>query len=100
MTAPIVQVIGAKWCAQCPAIKQSVTNWCAMVGLTPELLDYNELESEDATLYASITSLPTIRIRATDSAEWQVFCGKNYLDACKAAIVSLATLGSVTDTEF
>ena len=46
MTAPIVQVIGAKWCAQCPAIKQSVTNWCAMVGLTPELLDYNELETK------------------------------------------------------
>ena len=70
-----------------------------MVGLIPELIDYNELETENEELYASITSLPTIRICVAE--KWQVFCGKNFLDACKAAILSMATLGpGPIDAEF
>lgn len=93
-----VQVIGAKWCAKCPAVKQSVVDWCALVGLVPEMLDYDELEETDADLHASVSTLPTVRVCAP-SASWQVFCGKNFLDACRSAILSLPSV-AIGDAEF
>lgn len=60
-----VQFISATWCKRCQLIRPDVMVTCNAAGLVFDYVDYDEIEDE--ALKASVTSLPTIRMRKGES---------------------------------
>jgi len=59
-----IQFISASWCKACIKIKPEFIAHCALLGVTPTWVDYDEIE--EGTFKASIKGLPTIMVRTAD----------------------------------
>jgi thiol-disulfide isomerase/thioredoxin len=80
-----VQIISAPWCKRCQTIKPEVAALCTLSGATLTYVEYEEMEEDEK---ATITSLPTIRMR--DRGEpWSVYTATT-LEEWKAAITKTA----------
>jgi hypothetical protein len=97
MTAPVtVEIISAPWCKRCHIVKPAVAATCALVGAR---LTYVEFDDLDEAAQASITSLPTIRMRiGADENGWSIWTA-NTLDDWTTAIMATASVAP-TDTDF
>lgn len=63
-----VQMISAAWCKRCHTLLPEVSGTAKAAGATFTYVDYDEMEDE--TLKATVTKLPTIRMRLSADAEW------------------------------
>ena len=91
-----VELISAPWCKRCHAIKPDVAATCAMVGATIVMVNYDDL---DETEQATVTSLPTIRMRVGPDAAWTIWTA-NTLNEWKAAAMATASVGPSGDEDF
>ena len=80
---PIVQLISAAWCTRCVTVKPEVAKFCALAGTTMDIVDFEEMDEEEK---ATITSLPTIRMKADAAGEWSTWTTAT-LEDWKSAIV-------------
>jgi len=80
-----VQLISATWCKRCDAIKPEVAEYCEHAGTKLVILDYDEMDVEDTK---DIKSLPTIRLKVNDKAEWVSYTAAT-LEEWKAAIMQV-----------
>jgi hypothetical protein len=85
---PIVQLISAAWCKRCVTVKPEVAKYCAMAGVTMDVIDFEEMEEAEK---ATIASLPTIRMKAGPDTEWSTWTTAT-LEDWKTAIVQTSDL--------
>ena len=82
MTAKIeIQMISAPWCKRCHTIKPDVAQHAVAHGATFVVIDFDEMDEMEKS---TISSLPTIRMRLTPTAEWQTYTANTVDDFKKA----------------
>ena len=89
-----VQLISAAWCKRCVTIKPEVATYCEHAGTKLVILDYDAMDEEDTK---DIKSLPTIRLKIDDAAEWVSYTAAT-LEEWKAAIMQVVV--NQTSVEF
>lgn len=82
-----VVLVSAAWCKRCVELKPEIQRLCAATGLSFNIVDYDELDDDDPVKMA-VKALPTIRMRATGSTEWQNY-RPTEIDVWKAAVTAL-----------
>ena len=92
MSTVEVQLISAPWCRRCGRVKPEVEQYCKLTGTTLTLINFDDLEEEEK---ATITSLPTIRMRRVGHPEWSIYF-TDTLETWKTDIVKLVP----PDTDF
>lgn len=96
MTDIEVQYIGAEWCKRCHVLRPEIQAVCAVSGAVPfNYVDFDELD-ENSELKATVTALPTFRIR--HGAIWTTY-NANTLADFKAALLAATPLDT-TGTDF
>lgn len=91
-----VELISAPWCKRCHIIKPDVVATCAMAGATLVYVNYDEL---DEATQATVTSLPTIRMRVGVEEEWKSWTA-NTLTDWKATVMATASVVPTGDEDF
>jgi hypothetical protein len=91
-----VEIISAPWCKRCHTVKPEVAAICAMVGATLVYVEYDDL---DETEQATVTSLPTIRMRMSPDTSWNIWTANN-LDEWKVAAMATASVAPSGDEDF
>ncbi len=91
-----VEIISAPWCKRCHTVKPDVAAACSLAGASLIYVEYDDLgEAEQAT----VTSLPTIRMRVgPDESSWTTWTA-NTLDDWKVALMATVSVAP-TDTDF
>jgi hypothetical protein len=97
--APEVQMISATWCKRCVVIKKELHDLCAMVGTTLTIVDFDDDLEESSELKQSVTSLPTIRIRANETDDWKTYTAAT-LAECKDVLLQCAVSATSVDLDF
>ena len=92
-----IQFVSASWCKACIKIKPDFITHCALLGVTPTWVDYDEIE--EGEFKASIKGLPTIMVRTT--SVWKHYVASEF-DAWKLESASLALTTAIrgADADF
>ena len=91
-----VQIISAPWCRRCDRIKPEVASHVAVAGARLVNIHMEDLEEAEQ---ASITSLPTVRMRPTPTAGWMIYTAHT-LHHWKEDLTQLTLKNMVTVTDF
>lgn len=92
----IVELISAPWCKRCHTVKPDVAATCAVVGASLTYVEYDDL---DEATQATVTSLPTIRMRIDEGSAWTIWTA-NTLVEWKEAIMATVSVAPSADEDF
>ncbi len=90
-----VEIISAEWCKRCHEIKPEVAKVCVLIGAKMTVVDYDDLDDGDE-LKNSITSLPTVRMRAGPTEPWKVYVAATF-DMWRTDAMSLGVFTTSED---
>lgn len=91
-----VQIISAPWCKRCDTVKPEVARHVAVAGTRLVTINMEDMEEAEQ---ATITSLPTVRMRLTPTAGWMIYTAHT-LEDWKKDLTQLALKNMVTVTDF
>lgn len=91
-----VEIISAPWCKRCHIVKPEVAAACSLAGATLAYVEYDDL---DEATQATVTSLPTIRMRVGEGTAWTIWTA-NTLAEWKAALMATVSVAPSADEDF
>ena len=91
-----VELVSAPWCKRCHTLKPDIATHCQLNSVSLTVLDFEEMDETEKSM---ISSLPTIRMRPTGTAEWLIYTATT-IDDWKRDLVALTLKNAATDTDF